>query len=99
VLAEGGTGIGVDQILVTFDRAREGVMHERPPARVLVLEEQREVEDPQNLVARLVDELQLLAELEPERSEHALHHRRAVCDEENWRPAGSETPRAPPDRT
>src|SRR5512133_949801 len=86
VLAECGTGIGVDQILVALDGAREGVMHERPPARVLVLEEQREVEDPQNLVARLVDELELVAEVEPERSEHTLDHRRAVRDEESCRP-------------
>ena len=61
-------------------------MHERPPARVLVLEKQREVEDPEGLVARLVDELELLAEVEPKGSEHALHHRRVVRDEENGRP-------------
>src|SRR6266540_6091258 len=85
MLAEGRTGIGLDQVLMALDGAREGVMNERPLARVLVFEEQRKVEDPEDLVARLVHELELLAEVEPESTEHPLHQRGGVRDEENGR--------------
>ena len=37
------------------------------------------------LVPRLVDEAELLAEVETQGAEHPLHHRRAVRDEENGR--------------
>ena len=65
VLAESGAGVAVDQLFVTFDRARERMMDERPSARFLVLEEQREIDDPEKLVPRLVDELELLAQVDP----------------------------------
>src|SRR5438094_4419240 len=90
VLAESSARVGVDQVLVPLDRTRERVMHERPPAGGLVLEEQWEVEDPKMLVARFVDELELLAEVEPEGAEDPLHHRRAVGDEEQSRSRWSE---------
>ena len=85
VLAEGSTRIGLDQILVAFDRAGERVVHEGPLLRVLVLQEQREVENPEERVARLVEKLELMAELEPKGAEDTLHHRRAVGGKEDRR--------------
>src|SRR6478672_11875582 len=66
-------------------RTCERVMDERPLARVLVLQEQWEVEHPVKLVPRLVDEAELLAEVQTQSAEHPLHHRRAVRDEEHGR--------------
>ena len=65
------------------------VMDERPLARVLVLQEQWEVEHPVELVPRLVDEAELLAEVETQGAEHPLDHRRAVRDEGTVEPGGA----------
>src|SRR6266849_6245620 len=65
-------------------------MHERPPAGLFVLEEQWEVQDPEELVPRLVDQSELLTEVEPQGTEHPLNHRGAVGDEQDRRSRWSE---------
>jgi hypothetical protein len=48
-------------------------------------QEEREVDHPEELVLRLVDQLELVAELRAQSAEHALDHRHGVCREQDGR--------------
>src|SRR5439155_6633274 len=85
VLAQGGAGIGVDQVLVPLEWAREGVVYEHPVTRVLVLQEEREIEDPEELVARVVDQAELLRQLGAKSAQHPLDHCGLVRREQHGR--------------
>ncbi len=61
------------------------MVHEGPAPGLLVVEEEREVEDPQECVLSLVDQAQVGAEMRAQRAEHAFDHRLAVGHEEDGR--------------
>src|SRR5205085_11227160 len=69
MLAQRALWVRLDQLLVTFERPGERMMDERPAAGVLVALEEGKVENPQELVAGLVDQAQLGAEMQAERAE------------------------------
>ena len=97
-LAERRSRIALDQLLVPGDEARERVVAERPALVLLVPLEEREVDDPEELVPALVDEPELSPEVEPQ--ERRARARRALGvarGEEHGRPRLARgTPRARP---
>ena len=77
--------VGLEDLDAVVGRARERMVR-RDPALVLFVPFRRgHVDDPQELPERLVDELELAAELQPEEAEHlrdqraARPRRRAAC--------------------
>ena len=70
-LREHGPRVGLDQILVDAHRRREHVVLGRPAAGLLVLLEQREVDDVQELPGVAVDQVEALGQLRAQRAEHA----------------------------
>ena len=77
--------VGVDQLERLVGRPRERVVHGRPALLVLVPLEQREVGHPEEPPGFAVDQLELAAEVQPQRAEHARDHGRLVGAEEHGR--------------
>ena len=67
-LAQSGSGIALDQVLVPRGDPGERVVAERPAPGLLVELEEREVDDPEELVAALVDEAELAPEVQSRRN-------------------------------
>ena len=63
--------VGLDQMLVARRDAGERVVAERPPPGVFVPLEEREVEHPEKLVSRLVDQVEFGGKVGAQPSEHA----------------------------
>src|SRR5438094_8266307 len=53
-MAERGGRVALDQVLVSLERARERMVDERPAPGVLVDLEERKVDDPEQLVPRVI---------------------------------------------
>ena len=84
-LTERRARIALDQLFVPGRDPGERVMAERPAPGLLVELEEREVDDPEKLVTRLVHEAQLLAEVQPQKAENPRCGTRLVGDEEDGR--------------
>src|SRR6266540_1341555 len=78
--------IRLDQLLVAGPDARERVVAERPALTVLVPLEDREIGDPEKLVARLVEQAELAAEMVAHRREDSRDGAGLVGAEEDGGP-------------
>ena len=59
MLAQRRSRVALDPVLVLGHGRCERVMDERPLPRVLVVQEEREVEDPEERLLRVVDQAEL----------------------------------------
>ena len=72
--------------LLARHRRRERMVRERPPAGLLVLLEEREVDNPVEDVLCDVDQPELAADVQAQEAEHPRHHRLVAGGEEHRRP-------------
>src|SRR4051812_16377086 len=76
-------GVGIERLLEARSRPRERMVDGRPAIVLLRPLEHREVGDPNPIPGLLVDQPELAAEVEPQRTKHARDHDRLVGGEEN----------------
>ena len=75
-------GVGLEEVERVVGRPRERVVSGVPGARLLVVLGRGHVDDPEELPARFVDQLELTSQLKTQQAEHLRHDSRLVGDEE-----------------